>query len=105
MYEDMNALYLGAMIQYMPTEILSKEGSKEVPDIQSITSDAKINYTLKIDLEALVHLHDFFADYPLASEKQLVPENWLSLYNERLVQDKAVRNEKYMSGEKLFQTL
>ena len=105
MYEDMNVLYSDTMIQYMPTEILGKVGSEEVPDIQSITPDAKINYTLKIDLEASVYLHDFFADYPLASEKQLVPENWLSLYNKRLVQDKTVRNEKYVSEEKLFQTL
>src|SRR4051794_40710913 len=102
MYKDMNALYSGAITQYMPTEILGKVGSKEVPDIQSIAPDTKISYTLEIDLEAPVHLHDFFADYPLASEKQLVPENWLSLYNKRLVQDKAVENEKYVSEEKLL---
>ena len=105
MYEDMNALYSGAMTQYMPTEILGKVDSEEVLDIQSIAPDAKIGYTLEIDLEVPVHLHDFFADYPLASEKQLVPENWLSLYNERLVQDKAVGDGKYVSGEKLLQTL
>ncbi|CAG8852392.1 5038_t:CDS:2, partial [Gigaspora margarita] len=33
------------------------------------------------------------------------PENWLSLYNERLVKDKEVENGKYVSGEKLVQTL
>jgi hypothetical protein len=52
-----------------------------------------------------VHLHDFFADYLLAPEKQIVPEDWLSLYNERLVHDKEVGGEKYISGEKLVQTL
>ncbi|CAI2189328.1 12636_t:CDS:2 [Funneliformis geosporum] len=77
LYEDMNALYSDAMTQYMPTEIL------EIP----------------------IHLHDFFADYSLALEKQIVPENWLSLYNERLIRDKAVRDGKYVSGEKLLQTL
>src|SRR4051794_26897059 len=102
MYENMNVLYSGVMTQYMPTEILGKVGPEEVPDIQSIAPDAEISYMLKIDLEAPVHLHDFFADYPLASEKQLVSENWLSLYNERLVQDKAVENEKYVSEEKLL---
>ncbi|CAG8464061.1 9397_t:CDS:2 [Gigaspora margarita] len=65
---DMNALYSGAMTQYMPTEILGKVSPEEVPDIQKVP----------------VHLHDYFADYPLAPEKQIVPENWLSLYNERL---------------------
>jgi len=50
-------------------------------------------------------LHDFFADYPLVSEKQIVPEDWLSLYNKRLMQDKNVEGDKYMSKEKLIQTL
>ncbi|CAI2198080.1 19333_t:CDS:2, partial [Funneliformis geosporum] len=79
--------------------------NEEVPDIQSITPDAEIGYTLEVDLEVPVHLHDFFADYPLAPEKQIVPENWLSLYNKRLVNDKEVGNGKYVSGEKLLQTL
>ena len=52
-----------------------------------------------------MHLYDFFADYPLALEKQIVPENWLSLYNERLVKDKENGNRKYISGEKLIQTI
>ena len=101
----MNALYSGAMTQYMPTEILGKVSPEQVPDIQSTAPDAEIGYTLEVDLEAPVHLHDFFADYPLAPEKQIVPENWLSLYNERLVKDKEVGNGKYVSGEKLVQTL
>ncbi|PKK65417.1 hypothetical protein RhiirC2_715563 [Rhizophagus irregularis] len=105
LYEDENALYSGTMTQYMPTEILEKVSPEEVPDIQSITPDAEIGYTLEVDLEAPVHLHDFFADYPLAPEKQIVPEEWLSLYNERLVQDKEVGSGKYTTGEKLVQTL
>ena len=105
LYEDMNALYSGAMTQYMPTEILGKVSPEEVPDIQSIAPDAEIGYMLELDLEAPVHLHDYFADYPLASEKQIISEDWLSLYNERLVQDKEVGNGKYMSGEKLVQAL
>ncbi|CAI2194874.1 13475_t:CDS:1, partial [Funneliformis geosporum] len=72
----------------MPTEILGKVSSEEIPNIQSITPDAKIGYMLEVDLEAPVHLHDFFADYSLTPEKQIVPENWLSLYNKRLVNDK-----------------
>ncbi|CAG8694219.1 3918_t:CDS:2, partial [Racocetra fulgida] len=105
LYEDMNALYSEAMTQYMPTEILGKVSPEEVPDIQSIAPDAEIGYMLELDLEAPVHLHDYFADYPLASEKQIIPENWLSLYNKRLVNDKEVGNGKYASGEKLVQTL
>ncbi|CAG8830166.1 32968_t:CDS:2, partial [Racocetra persica] len=82
LYEDMNALYSGAMTQYIPTEILDKVSPEEIPNIQSIAPDAEIVYILEVDLEALVHLHDYFADYPLAPEKQIVSENWLSLYNE-----------------------
>ncbi|CAI2199803.1 9933_t:CDS:1, partial [Funneliformis geosporum] len=92
MYEDMNALYSGAMTQNMPTEILGKVSPEEIPNIQSITPDTEIGYMLEVDLEAPVHLHDFFADYSLTLEKQIVPENWLSLYNKRLVNDKEVGN-------------
>src|SRR4051812_130808 len=56
-YEDMNALYSGAMIQYMLTEILDKVAPEKIPDIQSIVSYAEIGYILEIDLEVLVHLH------------------------------------------------
>ncbi|CAI2169496.1 19726_t:CDS:2 [Funneliformis geosporum] len=105
MYEDMNALYSGAMTQYMSTEILGKVAPEKISDIQSIAPNAEIGYILEVDLEVPVHLHDFFADYPLAPEKQMVPEDWLSLYNERLVYDKEVGGRKYMSGEKLVQTL
>uniref|UniRef100_U9UWG8 Uncharacterized protein n=2 Tax=Rhizophagus irregularis TaxID=588596 RepID=U9UWG8_RHIID len=79
----------------MPTEILGKVNPKEIPDIQSIAPDADIGYTLEVDLEIPVYLHDYFTDYPLAPEKQIVPENWLSPYNAKLVQDKEVGGGKY----------
>ena len=105
MYEDINVLYSGAMTQYMPTEIIGKVGPEEIPDIQSIAPDAKIGYMLEIDLEAPINLHNFFADYSLIPEKQIVPENWISPYNERLVKDKEVGEGKYVLGEKLLQIL
>ncbi|CAI2190078.1 7353_t:CDS:2 [Funneliformis geosporum] len=80
----------------MSTEILGKVAPEKIPDIQNIAPDAEIGYTLEVDLEVTMHLHDFFADYPLTPEKQIVPENWLSLYNKRLVKDKEVRNGKYV---------
>ncbi|CAG8804217.1 17925_t:CDS:2, partial [Racocetra persica] len=78
---------------------------EEVPDIQSIAPDTEIGYLLEVDLEASVHLYDYFSDYPLAPEKQIILENWLSLYNKILVRDKNVGEGKYVSGEKLVQTL
>ncbi|CAG8451618.1 1812_t:CDS:2 [Acaulospora morrowiae] len=72
------------------TMILGKVGPEEIPDIQNIAPDAEIGYMLKVDIETPINLHDFFADYPLVPKKQIVSENWLSLYNERLVYDKAL---------------
>ncbi|CAG8824905.1 27537_t:CDS:1, partial [Racocetra persica] len=105
MYENMNTLYSGAMTQYMPTEIIGKVGPEEIPDIQTIVPNAEIGYMPEVNLEVLTHLHDFFVDYPLAPEKQIVLENWLSSYNAKLVQDKKVGGEKYVTEEKLVQTL
>jgi hypothetical protein len=56
MYEDMNALYSDAMTQYMSKILGNKVNPEEVSDIQSIAPDAKIRYTLEINLEAPVHL-------------------------------------------------
>ncbi|CAG8627389.1 1701_t:CDS:1, partial [Paraglomus brasilianum] len=67
------------MTQYIPTEILGKVGPEEIPD-----------------LEAPIDLHDFFADYPLAPEKQIVPESWISPYNKKLIHDKDVGGGKYI---------
>ncbi|CAI2192608.1 13620_t:CDS:2, partial [Funneliformis geosporum] len=89
-YNEATECWVCAMTQYMPTEILGKVASEKIPDIKSIASNAEIGYILEVDLEVPVHLHDFFADYSLAPEKQIVPEDWLSLYNERLVYDKEV---------------
>ncbi|CAG8707412.1 2416_t:CDS:2, partial [Funneliformis mosseae] len=77
----------------------------EVPNIQSIAPDAEIGYTLEVNLEVPMHLHDFFADYPLAPEKQLVPEEWLSLYNERLVHDKELYMNLGMKVTKIHDAL
>ncbi|CAG8829111.1 28221_t:CDS:2, partial [Racocetra persica] len=82
-----------------------KISPEEVPDIQSIAPDVEIGYILEVDLEVLMHLYDYFADYLLVSEKQIISKNWLSLYNKILVHDKNVGEEKYVSGEKLVQTL
>ncbi|KAF0446274.1 zinc finger protein [Gigaspora margarita] len=85
----------------MTTEILSKVSPEEVPDIQSIAPDTEKGYILEVDLEALMHLHNYFADYPLVPKKQIIPKNWISLYNEMLVHNKNVGERKYVSGKKL----
>ncbi|CAJ0647430.1 5994_t:CDS:2 [Entrophospora sp. SA101] len=105
MYEDMNALYSGAMIQYLPTEILGKVAPEEIPNILEIPIDAEEGYLLEVDMEVPLNLHDLFNDYPLAPEKGVVPKNWLSPYNEDLVNDSEIGGGKYVLGEKLLQTL
>ncbi|CAG8758771.1 6020_t:CDS:2 [Cetraspora pellucida] len=72
---NINALYSSVMTQYISTKIPNKVNSKKVSNIQNIASNAKIRYILKVDLEALVHLHNYFADYLLVLEKQIVSEN------------------------------
>jgi len=105
LYEDMNALYSGAMTKPLPTEILEKVGPEEIPELQSIRENADIGFMLEVDLDVPRHLHDFFADYPLAPEKDVIPESWISPYNRKLVQDKNVGGGKYVLSEKLIQTL
>ncbi|CAJ0828934.1 207_t:CDS:2 [Entrophospora sp. SA101] len=56
-------------------------------------------------MEVPLNLHDLFNDYPLAPEKGVVPKNWLSPYNEDLVNDSEIGGGKYVLGEKLLQTL
>ncbi|CAG8643374.1 16803_t:CDS:2 [Funneliformis mosseae] len=100
MYEDMNALYSDAITQYMSTEILGKVNPEKVSDIQSIAPDADIGYTLEVDLEVPVYLHNYFTDYLLTPEKQIVPENWLSPYNVKLIQDKEMEGAIYETRAK-----
>ncbi|CAG8682192.1 11547_t:CDS:1, partial [Cetraspora pellucida] len=71
LYNDMNALYLGTMTQYMPIKILNKVGSEEVLVIQSIAPNAKIDYMLEVNLESPIHLYNFIANYSLVSKKQV----------------------------------
>ncbi|CAG8664082.1 8451_t:CDS:2, partial [Funneliformis mosseae] len=63
LYNNINALYSEEMIQYMLTEILAKV---DLLDIQNITLSISVR-------------------------KAEVSENWLSLYNEKLVHDKEVK--------------
>ena len=104
-YDDFNALYSGAMTQYLPTEILGKVAPEEMPNILEIPIDAEEGYLLEVDVEAPSNLHDLFRDYPLAPEKGIVPRNWLSPFNEALVNNSEIGGGKYVLGEKLLQTL
>ncbi|CAJ0842523.1 2971_t:CDS:2 [Entrophospora sp. SA101] len=60
---------------------------EEIPNILEIPNDAEEGYLLEVDMEVLLNLHDLFNDNPLAPEKGVVPKNWLSPYNEDLVND------------------
>ncbi|CAG8832560.1 38983_t:CDS:1 [Gigaspora margarita] len=75
MYEDMNTLYLDTMSQYMSIEILDKVDLEKILDIQSIVPDTEIGYMSEVDIKVPIHFHDFFANYLLALEKQIVSEN------------------------------
>ncbi|CAJ0828937.1 208_t:CDS:2 [Entrophospora sp. SA101] len=51
MYVDMNALYSGAMTQYLPIESLGKVAPEEIPNILEVPIDAEEGYLLEVDME------------------------------------------------------
>ncbi|CAG8597396.1 7534_t:CDS:2 [Funneliformis mosseae] len=79
-----NGIRDGVITQYMPIEILDKVSPEEVPDIQSIVPNAKIGYILEVDLEIPVHLHDFFANYPLMPKSRYLCSYNHQIYLERV---------------------
>ena len=72
MYLDSNNLYAWAMKQNMPT------GSFKW--VNGITKGHK-NYIVECDLEYPEELHNLHDDYPLAPEKLIVKDSWLSDYS------------------------
>ncbi|CAG8549228.1 3723_t:CDS:2 [Funneliformis mosseae] len=56
-------------------KVLDYVDLEEVPDIQSIAPDADISYILEVDLEIPIYLYNYFVDYLLIPEKQIVSED------------------------------
>ncbi|XP_058029287.1 uncharacterized protein LOC131193286 [Ahaetulla prasina] len=87
MYLDANNLYGWAMSQPLPTG-----GFKWEKDLQSLEknianhpANSPEGFILEVDLEYPVELHDVHNAYPLAPERMVVQENWMSEYQHNLI--------------------
>ncbi|XP_034266860.1 uncharacterized protein LOC117661806 [Pantherophis guttatus] len=87
MYLDANNLYGWAMSQPLPTGGFQWEN-----DLQSVEKtivnhpvDSPEGYILEVDLEYPVELHDMHNAYPLAPERMVVQEKWMSEYQHKLI--------------------
>ena len=56
-------------------------------DIHSIRPDSKKGYILEVDLEYPKELHDFHDAFPLAPESLIIPKEWISPYQLKLLGD------------------
>ncbi|KAK3754326.1 hypothetical protein QZH41_017837, partial [Actinostola sp. cb2023] len=91
MYLDANNLYGWAMFQSLPVNNFGWLSPGEVEELQenlmTLPDDGTEGYILEVDLEYPKELHDLHNDYPLASERQKVPQDWLSPYCHQVIED------------------
>ena len=88
-YLDANNLYGWAMCQPLPISHFTWEEPTDVLQDKILThpnEDDKTGYIIECDLDVPSHLHDLFADYPLAPEKLSINPTMLSPYQQRLVE-------------------
>ena len=57
-------------------------------------SKGKTNFILECDLEYPPELHDLHNDYPLAPEKIVIPDQWLSNYSKTIKEKFGIPNSK-----------
>ena len=78
MYSDAKTLYGWAMSQPLPTGRF--KGLKEYKWDDIFKNKEGIGYFIECDLEYPNQLHDLHNDFPLAPEKLIVQDDWLSLF-------------------------
>ena len=79
-YLDAVNLYGAAMSQPLPRDGFRRltDDERASFDIHSVASDGDRGYALTVDLHVPDHLHNVFADYPLAPEHQQIDESVIS---------------------------
>ncbi|XP_060580207.1 uncharacterized protein LOC132736990 [Ruditapes philippinarum] len=78
MYLDANNLYGWAMSQPLPSGNFKWITQKQY---NKLIAKGKTNFIIECDFEYPDELHDLHNDYPLAPEKIVIPDEWLSKYN------------------------
>ena len=96
---DVTSLYGGIMMKKLP-----KDGYQwaEFANIESLVETYKSNntvgYFVEVDLNYPTSIHDNHSDFPLAPEKLIIRDDWLSPYSKKIAQNRA-------SVPKLVETL
>ena len=81
-YLDVNNLYGTAMKEKLPFcafEWVQKEELNSF-DVMQVSDESEIGFVLEVDLDYPEELHDCHNAYPLAPERLLVEDDWLSDY-------------------------
>ena len=80
--DDANNLYDWAMIQPLPVSDFKLLTKKEINkfNLDSISENSEIGYTLEVDLKYPKELHNLHNDYPLCLEKKEVSSDMLLRY-------------------------
>jgi hypothetical protein len=95
-YWDENNSYGNALRQLLPCsdfKWLAEEGIAAL-DWSNIDTEGEHGYTLKVDLEYPVEIHDKTQDFPLAPESDKVTEDMLTPYMLELWAKRCVANPK-----------
>ena len=87
-YLDANNLYGWAMSQHLPIGKFQWLTNDEINslNIESIQPDSKKGYIL--DLEYPIELHNLHDAFPLAPESLIIPREWMSDYQRKLLGDR-----------------
>ena len=87
---------------------VSTSSEASLNEILATPEDSDIGFILEVDLEYPQELHESHRDYPLAPNKEVVPDEWLSDYQRDLAEQmKSNDNYRVAPGKvkKLLQTL
>ena len=102
-YEDANNLYGWAMSKPLPKRDFKwKRVMPTEEEILKKKENAKDGWILEVDLEYPPELHEEHNSYPLAPEKKAVKKEWMSDYQNRLIEDLEL---KHSDSVKLLLTL
>jgi hypothetical protein len=103
-YLDANILYGCTMPQALPVDGIRWVEDQEIESLNvlEISDNNEKGYMLEVNLDYPPELHDLHNEYPLAPEKVKVPEDMLSPYSKKLLEDLDLKGT---STEKLIPNL
>ena len=85
-YYDANNLYGWAMSQPLPVSSFEWATPEQAKEALTLPADSDVGYILEVDLEYPKELHNEHNAYPLAPERMKVEKEWMSQYQQSLLQ-------------------